>query len=471
MAEKFSKKETTSIPILDGTNYSEWYLRMCFLLQLKDLLEVCKKAIGQDATPSAVNWWTKSSFEAITMITSRINRRVFLEVINSETSDKANLLWSKTNKQYDSKKAMNKILSYIILGKLAGDPKLAQIVELLTLNEEIIETPNQILSHLQEYANHCQTKDPRSSTLAPASELVSSTSTELYQIIYYCSNGKHNLKCLTHKKEECFAESPHLRPQIQNNKRKNPNSNPETHISTAQALYTNANQRMPPGQVVVDCGATHHMFHSEPAFTSLSKDTTLAVTIGDLSSNLIAEGMGSFNLLSNNQILKLLISLFVPKLNCNLIVLLKIFDKELIINQDDDSFTLTANGKEILRGKTENNLMKVDYHLPTANKAITQESPWHERLRHAGRSLIQSMGLPPSNDSCKICNLNKIHRLPFKDHFEPADLPLDCVHVDLVGPISPPSIFGFRYFLTIVVSLRGNFIYPKDHKYKNNILI
>ncbi|MBW0577114.1 hypothetical protein O181_116829, partial [Austropuccinia psidii MF-1] len=47
-------------------------------------------------------------FEAITTITSQINRRVFLEVINSETSDKANLLWSKINKQYASKRAMNK---------------------------------------------------------------------------------------------------------------------------------------------------------------------------------------------------------------------------------------------------------------------------------------------------------------------------------------------------------------------------
>ncbi|MBW0499865.1 hypothetical protein O181_039580 [Austropuccinia psidii MF-1] len=220
LAEKSNEKETTSIPILKGTNYSKWYLRTCFLLCSKDLLEVCEKAIGQDATPSAVNQWTKSSFEAITTITSQINHCVFLEVINSETSDKANLLWSKINEQYTSKRAMNKgrvwinwqkanysgnlhqyieetrkflleldsvsvkmpseILSYIILGKLAGDPKLVQIAELLTLNKEIIEKTDQILSCLQEYENHCQTKYSCSSTLAPASALVSSTSNEPY---------------------------------------------------------------------------------------------------------------------------------------------------------------------------------------------------------------------------------------------------------------------------------------------------
>ncbi|MBW0538331.1 hypothetical protein O181_078046, partial [Austropuccinia psidii MF-1] len=489
MAEKFNEKETTLIPILDGTNYSEWYLRMRFLLRSKDLLEVCKKAIGQDATPSAVNRWTKLSFEAITTITSRINRRVFLEVINSETSDKANLLWSKINKQYASKRAMNKgrvwmnwqkanysgnlhhyveetrkfllkldsvsvkmpseILSYIILGKLAGDPKLNQVVELLTLNKEIIEKPDQILSRLQEYANHCQTKDTRLNTSPPVTDLVAS-SNEPFLIVYYCSNGKHNPKCLTNKKEECFAENPHLRPQKRDNKRKAPSSNPTTHFSTAQALYTNAYQRLSPGQLVVDCGATHHMFHSEEVFASLSKDTVISVTTGDSSSNLIAEGTGTVNLCSNDQVLSLPNSLFVPKLNCNLVILLKIFDKELIIKQNEESFTLITKGKEILQGNIENNLMKVDYHLPTSLKTCAEENPWHERLGHASDLVIKSMGLPLSDKSCEVCNLNKIHCLPFKNHFEPANLPLDCVHIDLVGPISPPSISGYPYFLTIV---------------------
>ncbi|MBW0492552.1 hypothetical protein O181_032267 [Austropuccinia psidii MF-1] len=70
-----------------------------------------------------------------------------------------------------SVKMPSEILLYIILGKLAGDPKLGQIFELLTLNKEIIEEPDQILSCLQEYANHCQTKDSCASTLAPASAL------------------------------------------------------------------------------------------------------------------------------------------------------------------------------------------------------------------------------------------------------------------------------------------------------------
>ncbi|MBW0535815.1 hypothetical protein O181_075530 [Austropuccinia psidii MF-1] len=315
-----------------------------------------------------------------------------------------------------SVKMPSKILSYIILGKLAGDPKLNQAVELLTLNKEIIEKPDQILSRLQEYP-----------------------------II-----AKPKILCLTHKKEECFAENPHLRPQKQDNKRKAPNSNPTAHFSTAQALYTNADQRLSPGQLVVDCGATHHMFHLEEVFASLSKDTVISVTTGDSSSNLIAKGTGTVNLCSNDLVLSLPNSLFVPKLNCNLVSLLKSFDKELIIKRNKESFTLITKGKEILRGNIENNLMKVDYHLPTSLKMCAEENPWHERLGNASDSVIKSMGLSLSDKSCEVCNLNKIHRLPFKDDFEQANLPLDCVHIDLVGPISPPSISGYRYFLTIV---------------------
>ncbi|PLW49573.1 hypothetical protein PCASD_02215 [Puccinia coronata f. sp. avenae] len=40
--------------------------------------------------------------------------------------------------------------------------------------------------------------------------------------------------------------------------------------------------------------------------------------------------------------------------------------------------------------------------------------------------------------------------LPFSGHFLPAPSPLFRLHMDLVGPITPASISGFRYFLTVV---------------------
>ncbi|MBW0541599.1 hypothetical protein O181_081314 [Austropuccinia psidii MF-1] len=40
--------------------------------------------------------------------------------------------------------------------------------------------------------------------------------------------------------------------------------------------------------------------------------------------------------------------------------------------------------------------------------------------------------------------------LPFKGHFSKTTEPLDCLHMDLVGPISPSSISGHHYILNII---------------------
>jgi hypothetical protein len=41
-------------------------------------------------------------------------------------------------------------------------------------------------------------------------------------------------------------------------------------------------------------------------------------------------------------------------------------------------------------------------------------------------------------------------KLPFKGHFIPTEKSLEVVHGNLVGPISPASNGGARYFLTLV---------------------
>ncbi|MBW0524600.1 hypothetical protein O181_064315 [Austropuccinia psidii MF-1] len=60
------------------------------------------------------------------------------------------------------------------------------------------------------------------------------------------------------------------------------------------------------------------------------------------------------------------------------------------------------------------------------------------------------MGLPTNSLSCQTFLTSKSHQLPSNDHFDPVHHPLDCVHIDLVGLISPMSFSGFCYFLTLV---------------------
>ncbi|MBW0509993.1 hypothetical protein O181_049708 [Austropuccinia psidii MF-1] len=109
MAGRFYKeKENTMVPILNGTNFSEWYLCMIFLLRSKDLLDICEKELSADEPTPTANKWNKASFNTINLITSKVNHCVFLEIVNYETSDNAHLLWTKIKDKYASKKALNK---------------------------------------------------------------------------------------------------------------------------------------------------------------------------------------------------------------------------------------------------------------------------------------------------------------------------------------------------------------------------
>ncbi|MBW0546646.1 hypothetical protein O181_086361 [Austropuccinia psidii MF-1] len=79
--------------------------------------------------------------------------------------------------------------------------------------------------------------------------------------------------CTTHTKEEFFAEDPHLRPTHHVNKRKTCSyQNPSAHLSTAQALVTGEIFDERPEELIIDCGATHHMFNSRGLFSSFFQD-------------------------------------------------------------------------------------------------------------------------------------------------------------------------------------------------------
>ncbi|MBW0557471.1 hypothetical protein O181_097186 [Austropuccinia psidii MF-1] len=164
-------------------------------------------------------------------------------------------------------------------------------------------------------------------------------------------------------------------------------------------------------------------------FVNFKETPNVQVSTGDSSSSLWSNGIGTVNILCNGKCLSLKNFFYVPKLNCNLISLLELCQENISIKQSNNSFSLETNGTTILKGTIFNNLIQ---------------------LGHPGAAPLKSMGLPPLHSPCQVCELNKATFLPFNDKFENVSQPLDCVHVDLVGPIQPPSISGYQYFLTIV---------------------
>ncbi|MBW0500223.1 hypothetical protein O181_039938 [Austropuccinia psidii MF-1] len=220
-------KDISTIPVLDGTNYGHWQMRMKIHLRSRDLLDVCENPRSNNTSTSSVNKWKKASFEAINLITIRITERVFREVVNSETIENSHALWTKISEKYASKRAVNRgrvwmdwqrcfydgnlqnyidncrklmmeldavsivvpneLLSYSLLGKLGGNPHLSQFVETLTFNEDIIGKPMVILSRLQDFASHINHNNgPGTKKEHDSSALITSFE-EPHKIIFFCN--------------------------------------------------------------------------------------------------------------------------------------------------------------------------------------------------------------------------------------------------------------------------------------------
>ncbi|MBW0583199.1 hypothetical protein O181_122914 [Austropuccinia psidii MF-1] len=428
----YNNKDVSTLPFLDCSNFGHWSLKMKIHLRSRELLDVCEKRMPEDASTSQANKWAKASYEAIDIITTRVVEKVFHEVVNEETFADSYLLWNKIIEQYASKCAVNRgriwmewqrfffdgdlqnyiddcrkmtmelesvnikvpndLLSFSLLGKLGGDCELHQFVDSLTLNEELIERPDIILTRLQDYASLY--KDRNLPSTKNSTALFTNIS-EPHKIVYFCKLGKHNEKCTSHRKEECWAENPHLRPNRKNKRQKFYQES--AHLSETQALITSQeDQTNKMDTLIVDCGATNHMFNSIEPFVSSLKPISLTVTTGDAKSNLLAKGVGTIEIICNNNKLRLDDCLYVPKLKCSLLSMLELFKRKISITCNKNKFVLETHNKILISGKINNNLMYVDYKVPTflLSKTIQQDEMWHHRLGHPSSKILKLLHLP-----------------------------------------------------------------------------
>ncbi|MBW0483589.1 hypothetical protein O181_023304 [Austropuccinia psidii MF-1] len=222
-------------------------------------------------------------------------------------------------------------LSFSILGKLAKDPKLQHYIEILTLNDEIIEKPDLILTKLQDF---------------------------------------HNPNCTSHTKEQCYAKHPNLRPPQKNKRRTPPNNPPSAHLSSAQALLTGTPDCKRNHQLIVDCGATHHMFNTREHFSFIDTIPCIKVSTGDASSSLSAEGISTVNIICGGIPLTLKNCLFIPSLTCNLVSLRELFKDRLTIAREGKFFSLESSRIPALKGTVQNNLFVLKFRKLSSQRTL-----------------------------------------------------------------------------------------------------
>ena len=81
---------------------------------------------------------------------------------------------------------------------------------------------------------------------------------------------------------------------------------------------------------------------------------------------------------------------------------------------------------------------------------------WHARLGHPSNLKLKALSHTiPSlqsfcNKTCQVCPMAKLKRLPFPFNNKICAFAFDLVHMDVWGPYSIPTLYGYKYFLTIV---------------------
>jgi transposase InsO family protein len=158
-------------------------------------------------------------------------------------------------------------------------------------------------------------------------------------------------------------------------------------------------------------------------------------------------------------------ALFVPGLSQNLLSLTKLVKKTVLITKDANVSPIVIDGDIGFDCIHRNDILEISGHIgpvpndvlalisTTHSTACSAFNVWHNRLGHAGIARIQAT-LPDiklvKSNSCDSCMKGKVARIPFNQHFDATHHPLEVVHSDLVGPITPSTNSGARYFITLV---------------------
>ncbi|KAA1085551.1 hypothetical protein PGT21_010865 [Puccinia graminis f. sp. tritici] len=106
--EKHDTPASNGVPVLDGSNYTNWHSRMFIFLRGKKLWKCCTVPIAEDATEEERTAYEEAGDKAISIITSRINHRCYNEVVNSLTDSDPIALWKKIASQYASHSVINR---------------------------------------------------------------------------------------------------------------------------------------------------------------------------------------------------------------------------------------------------------------------------------------------------------------------------------------------------------------------------
>jgi hypothetical protein len=337
-------------------------------------------------------------------------------------------------------------------------------------NNALMLDPVLLLTQLRDIAFNKRTRKKPTTTERLATAMATNTRT----CTCGCRNKKHNPLVKTHSKENCWAihlekVDAYLSAQHHTNVASHPPpSSSSQHQTPAFAAGTLAQcyfTRAPSTLTFLNSGAFHHIFNNLEFFQD-TKACSIPISTGRNSYDLTAIQIGvSLIAQSDGRVVRLEDSLFVPGLCRNLLSLTRMVKKTTLLSKGVNQSCITIDNHITFNCHHRNNILEIIGEIGPVPREIvalvstTHPSPtsafnmWHSCLGHAGIARLKAV-LPGVNlvksGSCDSCMKSKVARIPFKIHFDATKHPLQVVHSDLVGPITPSTNSGARYFITLV---------------------
>jgi hypothetical protein len=218
---------------------------------------------------------------------------------------------------------------------------------------------------------------------------------------------------------------------------------------------------------ILDTGASNHMCGAKSAFAHLDTGVCGSVRFGDGS---IARIEGSGTILftcKNGEHQRLSSVYYLPRLTANIISVGQLDEGGYQILVEDGAMRIRDDERRLLARipRSPDRLYVLEVTIARlvclAARADEEAWTWHTRFGHINFTVLRKMGrdglvhglplLKQVEQVCEACLADKQRRTPFPQKaLRRSTEPLQLLHGDLCGPITPPTPSGNQYFLLLV---------------------
>ena len=434
--------------------------------------------------------WIRKDAKAQGVIVAKLSDEVIMHIINCKTAYE---MWTKLESIYDQKSTANlhRLQQRFFNLRYEGEgisvfiSKLKAIINELAEHDEKISEKMQIAKVIMalpdSYKHFCSAWESVAETDQKMENLISRLLMEEERLNtnddqgialtafkskakYKTEKNREKSKCYRCNKEGHFArdcrieyctyckKNGHDKKNCWSNKNKCKNNKSDTDDNSKFAFLGGPNN-IKKNWLVVDSGASEHMFWCRECFSEYSAYTQKkSVVIGN-GEQMSAVGQGSVigEMLINNKWHEVVFKnvLHVPDACVNLFSVNSATEKGHSVKISKTSWKFYKNNEQTAEARREGKLNVMNFRCKASECAFIS---WHERLVHQSKTkdILKNWGINENREvECEACIVGKMCRKSFPTSKSVTKTVGEIIHADLCGPMEVNSVGGSRYYLVL----------------------